>query len=39
MPSKQRVDQSPSQDVRAFLSNEREKFSRVVRTLGITMGP
>jgi tripartite-type tricarboxylate transporter receptor subunit TctC len=37
--SRQGVDPSPSQDVRAFLASEREKFGRAVRELGITMGP
>jgi tripartite-type tricarboxylate transporter receptor subunit TctC len=37
--SRQGVDQSDTQDVRAFLTNEREKFGRAVRTLGINMGP
>jgi tripartite-type tricarboxylate transporter receptor subunit TctC len=34
----QGVERSPSQDVRAFLAGERDKFGRVVRELGITMG-
>ena len=29
---------SPSQDVRAFLVNERDNFGRAVRELGIRMG-
>ena len=29
---------SPSQDVRAFLENERKNFGRAVHELGITMG-
>jgi tripartite-type tricarboxylate transporter receptor subunit TctC len=33
----QGVEPSRSQDVRAFLAHEREKFGRVVRELGITM--
>lgn len=32
------VEPSDTQDVRAFLSGEREKFGRAVRALGITMG-
>jgi tripartite-type tricarboxylate transporter receptor subunit TctC len=32
------VEQSPSQDVRAFLKTEHDKFGRAVRELGITMG-
>jgi tripartite-type tricarboxylate transporter receptor subunit TctC len=36
--AKQGVERSPSQDVRAFLSNERDSFGRAVRTLGIKMG-
>jgi tripartite-type tricarboxylate transporter receptor subunit TctC len=34
----QGVDPSDTQDVRAFLTRERDAFSRAVRTLGITMG-
>jgi tripartite-type tricarboxylate transporter receptor subunit TctC len=33
----QGVEASPTQDVKAFLANERDKFGRVVRDLGITM--
>lgn len=33
----QGVEPSQTQDVRAFLAREREKFGRVVRELGITM--
>ena len=33
----QGVEPSPTQDVRAFLAGEREKFGKVVRELGITM--
>jgi len=36
--AKQGVEQSQNQDVRAFLTNEREKFGRAVTTLGIKMG-
>ena len=36
--AKQGVEPSANQDVRAFLSSEREKFGRAVRELGITMG-
>jgi tripartite-type tricarboxylate transporter receptor subunit TctC len=34
----QGVERSPSQDVRAFLTGERDKFGRAVRELGIRMG-
>jgi tripartite-type tricarboxylate transporter receptor subunit TctC len=34
----QGVEQSDTQDVRAFLTRERNAFGRAVRTLGITMG-
>ncbi len=34
----QGVEQSDTQDVRAFLTRERDAFGRAVRTLGITMG-
>jgi tripartite-type tricarboxylate transporter receptor subunit TctC len=33
----QGVEVSASQDVKAFLARERDKFGRVVRDLGITM--
>ena len=33
----QGVEPSPTQDVRAFLTNERDKFGKVMRELGITM--
>jgi putative tricarboxylic transport membrane protein len=33
----QGVEPSPTQDVRAFLNNERDKFGKVIRELGITM--
>jgi len=33
----QGVEQSPTQDVKAFLAGERDKFGRVLRDLGITM--
>jgi tripartite-type tricarboxylate transporter receptor subunit TctC len=33
----QGVEPSPTQDVRAFLAREREKFGRIVRELGIKM--
>jgi tripartite-type tricarboxylate transporter receptor subunit TctC len=36
--AKQGVEPSPTQDVRAFLAGERNKFGRAVRELGITMG-
>jgi len=36
--SRQGVEQSGTQDVRAFLKNEYEKYGRVVHTLGIVMG-
>src|SRR3954454_19293011 len=36
--AKQGVEPSPSQDVRAFLSKERDNFGRAVRTLNIKMG-
>jgi len=36
--AKQGVEQSQNQDVRAFLTNEREKFGRAVTALGIKMG-
>ena len=36
--ARQGVEQSESQDVRAFLTDQRDKFGRAVRTLGITMG-
>ena len=36
--AKQGVERSPSQDVRAFIENERNNFGRAVRELGITMG-
>ena len=36
--SKQGVDRSPTQDVRAFLENERSKYGRAVRELGLKMG-
>jgi tripartite-type tricarboxylate transporter receptor subunit TctC len=36
--AQQGVEPSPNQDVRAFLTNEREKFGRAVTTLGIKMG-
>jgi tripartite-type tricarboxylate transporter receptor subunit TctC len=36
--AKQGVERSPSQDVRAFLMNERDSFGRAVRTLSIKMG-
>ena len=35
--SAQGVEPSPTQDVRAFLADERDKFGKVVRDLGITM--
>ena len=35
----QGVEPSTTQDVEAFLRNERDKFGRVVRDLGITMEP
>jgi len=31
------VEPSPTQDVRAFLLSERDKFGKVVRELGITL--
>jgi tripartite-type tricarboxylate transporter receptor subunit TctC len=34
----QGVEQSDTQDVRAFLTRERDAFGRAVRALGITMG-
>jgi tripartite-type tricarboxylate transporter receptor subunit TctC len=34
----QGVEQSDTQDVRAFLTRERDAFGHAVRTLGITMG-
>jgi hypothetical protein len=34
----QGVEKSESQDVRAFLTRERDTFGRVVRALNITMG-
>jgi tripartite-type tricarboxylate transporter receptor subunit TctC len=37
MLTTQGVDPSPSQDVRSFLAQEREKFGKVVRELRITM--
>jgi tripartite-type tricarboxylate transporter receptor subunit TctC len=36
--AKQGVEQRQNQDVRAFLTNEREKFGRAVAALGIKMG-
>jgi hypothetical protein len=33
----QGVEASPSEDVRAFLVHERDKFGRVIRDLRITM--
>ena len=36
--ARQGVERSPSQDVRAFLESERDKFGRAVRELNITMG-
>jgi tripartite-type tricarboxylate transporter receptor subunit TctC len=36
--AKQGVERSKSQDVRAFLLNERSNFGRAVRELGISMG-
>lgn len=36
--ARQGVERSDSQDVRAFLVSEREKFGRAVRELGIKMG-
>ncbi len=33
----QGVEPSPTQDVKAFLAREREKFGRIVRELGITL--
>jgi tripartite-type tricarboxylate transporter receptor subunit TctC len=36
--TRQGVEASKTQDVRAFLLREREAFGRAVRTLGITMG-
>jgi tripartite-type tricarboxylate transporter receptor subunit TctC len=35
----QGVEPSETQDVKAFLTDERDKFGRVVRELGITMEP
>ena len=35
----QGVEKSESQDVRAFLTHERDKFGQVVRELNISMGP
>jgi tripartite-type tricarboxylate transporter receptor subunit TctC len=37
--SAQGVEPSATQDVNAFLANERDKFGRVVHELGITMQP
>jgi tripartite-type tricarboxylate transporter receptor subunit TctC len=34
----QGIEPSPTQDVRAFLAAERDKFARVVKELGITAG-
>jgi hypothetical protein len=36
--ARQGVERSDNQDVRAFLTGEREKFGRAVRELGIKMG-
>jgi tripartite-type tricarboxylate transporter receptor subunit TctC len=36
--SKQGVDRSPTQNVRALLENERSKYGRAVRELGLKMG-
>jgi len=36
--ARQGVEKSSTQDVRTFLKNEHEKYGRVVKTLGITMG-
>jgi tripartite-type tricarboxylate transporter receptor subunit TctC len=36
--ARQGVEKSSTQDVRAFLRNEHDKFGRTVRALGITMG-
>jgi tripartite-type tricarboxylate transporter receptor subunit TctC len=36
--TRQGVEKSDTQDVRAFLKGEQEKYDRVVRALGITMG-
>jgi tripartite-type tricarboxylate transporter receptor subunit TctC len=36
--ARQGVERSDNQDVRAFLTGEREKFGRAVRELGIRMG-
>jgi tripartite-type tricarboxylate transporter receptor subunit TctC len=33
----QGVEPSPTQDVRAFVNNERDKFGRVIRELGISL--
>ena len=35
--SSQGVEPSPTQDAKAFLAREREKFGRIVRELGITL--
>jgi tripartite-type tricarboxylate transporter receptor subunit TctC len=37
--ARQGVERSTSQDVRAFIAHEHDKFGRAVRELGITMGP
>jgi tripartite-type tricarboxylate transporter receptor subunit TctC len=37
--ARQGVEKSETRDVRAFLASENEKFGRVVRELGVTMGP
>jgi hypothetical protein len=34
----QGIEASQTQDVRAFLTGEREKFGRVLREVGITIG-
>jgi tripartite-type tricarboxylate transporter receptor subunit TctC len=39
MLATQGVEPSETQDVKAFLADERDKFGRVVRELGITMEP
>jgi tripartite-type tricarboxylate transporter receptor subunit TctC len=36
--ARQGVEKSRSQDVRAFLKSEYDKFGRAVRTLGLKMG-
>jgi tripartite-type tricarboxylate transporter receptor subunit TctC len=36
--ARQGVEPSETQDVRAFLTEQRDKFGRAVRTLGISMG-